>query len=157
MPAFTPYDPCNVQANLRKSPIAEDLDLHFMANITDGMSGADITEVCQRACKLAIRGEIAEQEALEAEALAAGKEIPDQKLDGTLTKAHFDEAMTTARKSVSKTELARYLKFKKELSGGGSLKAATAAADAAEAEEGESSAGAEGAKGGNEGDDELYD
>ena len=45
-------------------------------------------------------------------------------LDGELSKVHFDEAMLTARKSVSKTELARYLKFKKELTGGMGLKKA---------------------------------
>mmetsp|Transcript_46804 Transcript_46804/g.107466 ORF Transcript_46804/g.107466 Transcript_46804/m.107466 type:complete len:653 (+) Transcript_46804:123-2081(+) len=113
------------KANLRKSPLSEDLDLESLANQTDGFSGADITEVCQRACKLAIREEIADQEAAESAAIAAGKELPEPKTDGKLCKKHFDLAMTTARKSVSKTELARYLRFKKELSGGGSLKSAT--------------------------------
>ena len=75
-------------------------------------------------------------------------------MDGLLGKAHFEEAMKTARKSVSKTELARYLKFKKELSGGGSLKAASQAVAAEEAGEGGGSSEG-GAK--EEGDDELYD
>jgi len=44
-----------------------------------------------------------------------------------LSKAHFDDAMRTARKSVSKTELARYLKFKKELEGGKGIAQAMAA------------------------------
>lgn len=137
------------KANLRKSPLGDDLDLEGLANITDGFSGADITEVCQRACKLAIREEIAEQEAAEAAALAAGKDLPEPNTDGKLDKKHFDLAMKTARKSVSKTELARYLKFKKELSGGGSLKAATEnMAKEDTAQEGE---GAEGA------DADLYD
>merc|ERR1712185_187314 len=35
------------KANLRKSPLADDLDLDHMANITEGFSGADITEVRQ--------------------------------------------------------------------------------------------------------------
>jgi transitional endoplasmic reticulum ATPase len=145
------------RANLRKSPLSDTLDLEALANATDGFSGADITEVCQRACKLAIRGEIADQEAAEAAAIAAGKDIPDQKIDGTLTKGHFDEAMKTARKSVSKTELARYLKFKKELSGGGNIKqvAAAAAAEEAAAANGGANAAASGAS--DAGDDELYD
>merc|ERR1719265_1006177 len=117
------------KANLRKSPLG-DVDLDHLATITEGFSGADITEVCQRACKLAIRGEIAEQEAAEAKAQAAGKELPEPKADGVLSSAHFEEAMKTARKSVSKSELARFLKFKKELAGGGSLKSASEAADA---------------------------
>ena len=143
-------------ANLRKSPLSDDVDLNELANRTDGFSGADITEVCQRACKLAIRMEIADQEAAEAEALAAGKELPPQKMDGKLSKCHFDEAMKTARKSVSKTELARYLKFKKELSGGGSLKQATQAVEADEASGG-GDAAATGTEGKEADDEELYD
>jgi transitional endoplasmic reticulum ATPase len=115
------------KANLRKSPLSDDVDLASLANITDGFSGADITEVCQRACKLAIRAEIAAHEAAEAAAIAAGEDLPEPAMDGLLGKAQFDEAMLTARKSVSKTELARYLKFKKDLSSGTGLKEANAA------------------------------
>ncbi|XP_016375337.1 transitional endoplasmic reticulum ATPase-like [Sinocyclocheilus rhinocerous] len=50
-----------LRANLRKSPIAKDVDLAYLSRITEGFSGADLTEICQRACKLAIR------EAIEAE------------------------------------------------------------------------------------------
>ena len=38
-----------LKANLRKSPIAKDVDLNFMGKITEGFSGADLTEICQRA------------------------------------------------------------------------------------------------------------
>merc|ERR1719228_2362465 len=44
-----------LKANLRKSPIAKDVDLNHIAKVTKGFSGADLTEICQRACKLAIR------------------------------------------------------------------------------------------------------
>lgn len=47
-----------LKANLRKSPIAKDVDLTYIAKVTHGFSGADLTEVCQRACKLAIRQSI---------------------------------------------------------------------------------------------------
>lgn len=43
------------KANLRKSPVAKDVDLNFLAKNTHGFSGADLTEICQRAVKLAIR------------------------------------------------------------------------------------------------------
>ena len=33
----------------------QDVDLIYLANVTHGFSGADLTEICQRACKLAIR------------------------------------------------------------------------------------------------------
>lgn len=39
----------------------QNVDLEYISGITDGFSGADLTEICQRACKLAIR------EAIEAE------------------------------------------------------------------------------------------
>lgn len=32
-----------LKANLRKTPISKDVDLGFLANITDGFSGADLT------------------------------------------------------------------------------------------------------------------
>jgi len=44
-----------LRAVLRKSPVAPDVDLDYLANKTVGFSGADLTEICQRACKLAIR------------------------------------------------------------------------------------------------------
>ena len=33
----------------------QDVDVGHLARVTKGFSGADITEICQRACKLAIR------------------------------------------------------------------------------------------------------
>merc|ERR1740139_1978475 len=93
------------ESNLRKSPLADDVDLPQLANRTDGFSGADITEVCQRSCKLAIRYEIDNQLAAEQEAEKKGLPPPVQSLDGKLDMKIFNEAMSTARKSVSKSEL----------------------------------------------------
>lgn len=47
-----------LKACLKKSPIAPDVDLTFLAKSTHGFSGADLTEICQRAAKLAIRASI---------------------------------------------------------------------------------------------------
>merc|ERR1712060_616901 len=47
-----------LKANLRKTPLSKRIDLKFLAKITKGFSGADLTEICQRACKLAIRESI---------------------------------------------------------------------------------------------------
>jgi SpoVK/Ycf46/Vps4 family AAA+-type ATPase len=44
-----------LKANLRKTPLSKDVDLNFLANITDGFSGADLTEICQKAAKSAVR------------------------------------------------------------------------------------------------------
>lgn len=46
------------QAALRKSPLAKEVDLEVLARHTQGFSGADITEICQRASKYAIREDI---------------------------------------------------------------------------------------------------
>ena len=46
------------KSRLRKSPVSKDVDLRAMAKRTQGFSGADITEICQRACKYAIRENI---------------------------------------------------------------------------------------------------
>jgi transitional endoplasmic reticulum ATPase len=43
---------------LRKSPIAKDVDIEEIAKATAKFSGADLTEICQRACKYAIRESI---------------------------------------------------------------------------------------------------
>jgi len=36
----------------------KDVDIEYLAQSTHGFSGADLTEICQRACKLAIRESI---------------------------------------------------------------------------------------------------
>lgn len=47
-----------LKAALKKSPISPEVDLGFLAKNTHGFSGADLTEICQRAAKLAIRESI---------------------------------------------------------------------------------------------------
>jgi transitional endoplasmic reticulum ATPase len=47
-----------LKANLRKSPVSKDVDLNYLAKMTQGFSGADLTEICQRAVKTAIRESI---------------------------------------------------------------------------------------------------
>ena len=47
-----------LQAVLRKSPVHKDVDLQYLATQTDKFTGADLTEICQRAAKLAIREDI---------------------------------------------------------------------------------------------------
>merc|ERR1711916_75182 len=47
-----------LKASLRKSPLAPEVDLAFLARHTDKFTGADLTEICQRAAKLAIRESI---------------------------------------------------------------------------------------------------
>merc|ERR1711981_956316 len=47
-----------LKSNLRKTPVSSDVHLDYIAKVTKGFSGADLTEICQRAVKLAIRENI---------------------------------------------------------------------------------------------------
>lgn len=42
------------KAVLRKTPTAKNVSFEFLASLTEGFSGADLTEMCQRATKAAI-------------------------------------------------------------------------------------------------------
>merc|ERR1719506_3297268 len=61
---------------LRKSPIAPDVDITFLARTLHGFSGADLTEICQRSAKMAIRESIEKEIELEKERAAAGADAP---------------------------------------------------------------------------------
>merc|ERR1712060_978084 len=50
------------KAVLRKSPVAPDISFDFTADLTQDFTGADITELCQRAAKAAIRESITAEE-----------------------------------------------------------------------------------------------
>jgi len=89
------------KAATRKSPLAKDIVLEELADRTDGFSGADITELCQRACKLAIRQHIADA--------TAG--APEEERCTIISLAHFEEAFTKARKSVSAADVKKFETF----------------------------------------------
>jgi transitional endoplasmic reticulum ATPase len=104
------------KATLRKSPLAPEVDLHFLAEKTNGFSGADITEICQRAAKLAIRAsiekEVENRNRMEA-ASAAGAAPAAAGADPVpfITGAHFEESMKFARISVSADNIRKYEMF----------------------------------------------
>eukprot|EP01106_Pelomyxa_sp_JSP_P005730 TRINITY_DN190_c0_g2_i2.p1 TRINITY_DN190_c0_g2~~TRINITY_DN190_c0_g2_i2.p1 ORF type:complete len:379 (-),score=110.27 TRINITY_DN190_c0_g2_i2:91-1227(-) len=134
-----------LKAVLRKSPVAPDVDLEYLAKITPGFSGADLTEICQRACKLAIRQAIdqlyqREREEADRKAAAAAAAPPPAPAsaatappaapgDSTMTdaavpeadpvpyitRAHFEESMKSARRSVSDADLRKYEMFAQTL------------------------------------------
>lgn len=77
-----------LKAALRKSPIAADVDLAYLAQVTQGYSGADLTEICQRACKLAIRESIEKETARKQ---PGSGDLMDEDYDPVpeITKYHF--------------------------------------------------------------------
>jgi len=105
-----------LKANLRKTPIAKDVDIDFVAKLTEGFSGADLTELSQRACKAAIRDAIeADARRKAAEALNPGQEIK-MAADPVpeLTRRHFEEALKSARVSVTQMDLEKFEQFRRK-------------------------------------------
>ena len=90
-------------ANLRKSPIAPDVNVSALAAATEGLSGADIAEICQRAAKNAVL------ESVETDRLQSlnGK---GEKKDFVpfIRSDHFQEALKRARRSISEEDLQHY-------------------------------------------------
>ena len=113
------------KACLKRSPVAPDVDYDILASATEGFSGADITEICQRACKLAIREDLAQMLAREKrkrEAAERGDETQlmeeeddDEEREPLVTREHFEEAMRYARRSVSESDVRRYDAFAESL------------------------------------------
>merc|ERR1712156_643980 len=103
-----------LKSNLRKTPINKTVDLDYIAKVTKGFSGADLTEICQRAVKLAIRENIEQDIKRERARQAAGgaMEVDDGSDDvAEVTKKHFEEAMRFARRSVSDQDIRKYEMF----------------------------------------------
>ena len=84
-----------------------------MAKATDGFSGADITEICQRAAKNAIRESVAAG-VERSRAIAAGEATAEDEYDDPvpfIRRDHFEEAMSRARRSVSDKDIRQYEQF----------------------------------------------
>ncbi|KAF9911470.1 AAA ATPase cdc48 [Lobosporangium transversale] len=108
-----------LKSTLRKSPVSPEVDLSFIAKSTHGFSGADLTEICQRACKLAIRENIEADMRRERERKERGEEgaMDEDEEDSVpeITRAHFEEAMKFARRSVQDSDIRRYEMFAQNL------------------------------------------
>ena len=96
---------------LRKSPVSKDVDLTALAKLTGGFSGADITEICQRACKYAIRVDI--QKDIEREIGTMTKDSADEMAE--IKEAHFEESLKFVRRSVSDADILKYQAFAQTL------------------------------------------
>ena len=108
-----------IKAVLRKSPIAPNINMDFLGDLTDGFTGADITELCQRATKAAIRESIEADEQRKAlmkenpdgdQAMAEAMEDPVP----VITRKHFEEALAAARKSVTSYDLDKFEQFRRK-------------------------------------------
>lgn len=116
-----------LKASTRKSPLAPDVSLTAIAKATKGFSGADLTEICQRAAKLAIRESIQKEVDYrrQKEEERKAKQMEDEDEDEEfgeeidfvpyINRAHFEEAMRFARKSVPEHEIRKYEMFSTSL------------------------------------------
>jgi transitional endoplasmic reticulum ATPase len=106
------------KANLRKSPIGKEVNMEQLADVTDGFSGADITEICQRAAKNAIRDSITA--GIERQKRVEAGELSQEEADALpdpvpfITKEHFEASMSKARRSVGPEIIAQYDEFTKK-------------------------------------------
>lgn len=111
-----------LRATLRKSPVSKEVDLAYLAAQTDKFTGADLTEICQSACKLAIREEIERDIEHHRMKEEAGDEMQDddddeeEDLMPEILSKHFEAAVRNARRSVSDRDLAQYASFAQTLS-----------------------------------------
>ncbi|CAM0955841.1 unnamed protein product [Alopecurus aequalis] len=105
------------RACLRKSLVAKDVDLNALAKYTQGFSGADITEICQRACKYAIRENIEKDLEKEKRRKENPEAMEEDEVDevAEITAAHFEESMRYARRSVSDADIRKYQAFAQTL------------------------------------------
>ncbi|KAJ7903131.1 P-loop containing nucleoside triphosphate hydrolase protein [Mycena leptocephala] len=118
-----------LKACLKKSPVSAGVDLNFLAKSTRGFSGVNLTEICQRAAKLAIResidadihrtrekrekDEVVGDDAMKVEDDAVEEEeTPSPKSQGL---DHFEEAMKFACRSVSDQDIQCYEMFSQNL------------------------------------------
>merc|ERR1712071_487027 len=87
----------------------------FLAKMTNGFSGADLTEICQRACKLAIRESIENEIRRERERQTNPSAMEEEDPVPEIRKDHFEEAMRFARRSVSDNDIRKYEMFAQTL------------------------------------------
>ena len=107
-----------LKSTLKNSPVASDVDLTSLAKVTDGFSGADLTEICQRAAKLAIRASI-NADKVRASVKNTAKEsgakntkvMEEEDPVPYITSEHFKKARKYARRSVSEQDNKRYETF----------------------------------------------
>ncbi|CAF1526068.1 unnamed protein product, partial [Adineta steineri] len=100
------------------SPVARDVDINSLANRTQGFSSADLIEICQRACKSAIRESIQKEINREKERLHQGQTIVDEDESNPvpeIRRDHFEETMKFARQSLTDNDIRKYEIFARTL------------------------------------------
>ncbi|KAK2196859.1 bifunctional ATPase [Babesia duncani] len=96
-----------LNALLRKSPVASNVPISFLAQKTAGFSGADLAEMCQIAARSAIRDAIAHEEMHPPDAVNGS--VP---FNYEIQRCHFKEGLANARQSVTSSDLSKFDAFR---------------------------------------------
>lgn len=109
-----------LNAQLRKTPLEPGLSLEEIAKSTSGFSGADLSYIVSRSAKYAIKESIeASIRALKAAEASGTADVEMEETEDPvpfITREHFEEAMKTAKRSVSDNELRRYEAYAAQIS-----------------------------------------
>ncbi|RVE39905.1 hypothetical protein evm_015445 [Chilo suppressalis] len=102
-----------------RSRLSNSWSKHHIEIVTQGFSGADLTEICQRACKLAIRqaieADLQRERTRASQPPAAVMDMDEEDPVPEISRAHFEEAMKFARRSVSDNDIRKYEMFAQTL------------------------------------------
>lgn len=104
-----------LKALLRKTPVAKNVYLDYIADLTDGFSGADLAELVQYAAKAAVRESIeadVQRKAMIEEQNQEVMELDDPVPD--ITRRHFESALSHCRRSVNADDLKKYDQFRRK-------------------------------------------
>lgn len=82
-----------LELNLRNRPLGADVDLSALAEMLTGYSGADVAHVCRKACAIPF------------------VEAVEQGVDRDVCLADFMTTLTQVKPSVSRLEVARYVRY----------------------------------------------
>jgi katanin p60 ATPase-containing subunit A1 len=94
-----------LRINLKDVTQSDDCNLDEIAGMTEGYSGADITNVCRDASMMAMR------RAIEGKTPEEIKSLPKDKLEQPTSMEDFHVAIRKCSKSVSPADLERYTKW----------------------------------------------
>jgi len=115
------------QASLRKSPVDPEVNFDYLADRTDGFSGADIAAICKSAAKHAIRTAIDTERKKWLAREAKKKECAEKEIDYEsdddeeeeavpyITRDMLLSALSVARRSVTTADLEKYMKYKRDM------------------------------------------
>jgi transitional endoplasmic reticulum ATPase len=93
-----------LKATFKKAKLAPRISLEYLADCLEGYTGADLSEVCSHAAKIAIKQNI-EEEIKKIKGLFDGTPVE------IIDVHHLEHAVRTSRKSVSEADLASYSAF----------------------------------------------